>query len=95
MPGPFRLTNMHKRCDNNNETALDLAVMWSMLTDNAFPAPVQTAYLWPIWWHALSNFRNLMVTTASVGSNTNEAGRREAAPPIRHENATVKIPTPW
>lgn len=50
------LLDVRRHCDNNNDTALDLAVMGSMLTDNAFPAPAQTAYLWPIWWNELSNF---------------------------------------
>lgn len=33
-----------------------LAVGLSQIVDNAFPAPVLTAFLWPIWWESLSNF---------------------------------------
>jgi hypothetical protein len=50
------LTDVWRRCDNNNDTALDLAVGLSSIVDNAFPAPVLTAFLWPIWWDGLSNF---------------------------------------
>jgi hypothetical protein len=44
------------RCDNNNDTALDLAVALSSVLDVAFPAPVNSALLWPIWWNILSDF---------------------------------------
>lgn len=50
------LLDVWRRCDNNNDTALDLAVGLSQIVDNAFPAPVLTAFLWPIWWDGLSNF---------------------------------------
>ncbi len=50
------MLDVQRRCDNNNDTALDLAVVLSNMFDVAFPAPVNTALLWPIWWNALSNF---------------------------------------
>jgi len=50
------LLDVWRRCDNNNDTALDLAVGLSQIVDNAFPAPVLTAFLWPIWWDGLANF---------------------------------------
>ncbi len=48
--------DVKRRCDNNNDTALDLAVALSNMLDVAFPAPVNSALLWPIWWNLLSNF---------------------------------------
>jgi hypothetical protein len=48
--------DVKRRCDNNNDTALDLAVALSSVLDVAFPAPVNSALLWPIWWNLLSNF---------------------------------------
>lgn len=50
------MRDVKRRCDNNNETALDLAVALSNVGDVAFPAPVQSAFLWPIWWNAFANF---------------------------------------
>jgi len=50
------MRDVKRRCDNNNETALDLAVALSNVGDVAFPAPVMSAFLWPIWWNAFSNF---------------------------------------
>jgi hypothetical protein len=48
--------DVKRKCDDNNETALDLAVALAQFIDVAFPAPVNSAFLWPIWWNAFSNF---------------------------------------
>lgn len=50
------MLDVKRRCDNNNETALDLAVALSNVGDVAFPAPVLSAFLWPVWWNAFANF---------------------------------------
>ena len=50
------MRDVKRRCDNNNETALDLAVALSNVGDVAFPAPVLSAFLWPVCWNAFSNF---------------------------------------
>jgi hypothetical protein len=50
------MLDVKRRCDNNNDTAADVAVALSNMLDVAFPAPVNTALLWPFWWNALSNF---------------------------------------
>lgn len=48
--------DVQRGCDNNNETALDLALALANVVDTAFPAPVNAAFLWPIWWNAFASF---------------------------------------
>lgn len=48
--------DVKRRCDDNDESASDLAYALSSVADVAFPAPINVAYLWPIWWYAFSNF---------------------------------------
>lgn len=48
--------DVKRRCDNNNDTALELALALSSVADAAFPAPVNAAFFWPIYWNYLANF---------------------------------------
>lgn len=48
--------DVKRRCDDNDESASELAYALSSVADVAFPAPINVAFLWPIWWNAFANF---------------------------------------